>query len=221
MKINIIGDIAGRYDQLIELLAKMPEADLTIAVGDLVDRGPDSKKVIEYFINTPKTLALYGNHEDLMVRACVNKEIGLWVQNGGSWTVKSYAPTPDTELKIDLVDPAHVEWLQTLPMFYETDDLFVSHAPVTNLSYTPADPYGRDYFFIWNRNEPRKPMHKFVINGHNGQFREYKWGDGKVFGMCIDNSHNYQLMGVHWPTRELFSVDEPKPPTFIGDSEAE
>jgi len=37
MKINIIGDIAGRYDELMLLIEKMPKADLIISVGDLVE----------------------------------------------------------------------------------------------------------------------------------------------------------------------------------------
>ena len=66
MKINIIGDIAGRYDELMLLLAKMPEADLIVSVGDMVDRGPKSKEVIEFFMTNPKAYAIYGNHESMM-----------------------------------------------------------------------------------------------------------------------------------------------------------
>lgn len=217
MKINIIGDIAGRFDEMQELIAKMPQADLLIAVGDLMDRGPKSKQVIEYFMNTPKTLAIYGNHEDMMVEAYSNNTWSHWVYNGGGTTVRSYAPTPDTTLTLSLIDPTHVEWLKTLPIYYETDDLFISHAPITSLAYIPTNPYGRDCHFIWNRNEPRKPQHKFLVNGHNGQLRQYKFGDGSVIGMCIDDSHNRRLVGMHWPTKEIFSVDEELPPTLPED----
>jgi hypothetical protein len=75
------------------------------------------------------------------------------------------------------------------------------------LKNAPADPYSRDYFFIWNRYEPKKPQPKFLVNGHNGRLREYKWGDGSVIGMCIDNSHAGKLTGMHWPTKELFEQD--------------
>jgi hypothetical protein len=141
------------------------------------------------------------------------------VRNGGAWTVKSYAPTDDTPLALDLINPDHIEWLKTLPMYYETDHLFVSHAPVNNLMYIPTDPYGRDHYFIWNRYEPLKPQHKFMVHGHNGIFQEYKKENGEVYGMCIDHSHKYKLMGMHWPTKEVFSVDEPIPPGIILDDE--
>lgn len=47
--INIIADVAGRFDELMELLGKMPAASLTLGVGDLVDRGPKSRQVIDVY----------------------------------------------------------------------------------------------------------------------------------------------------------------------------
>jgi serine/threonine protein phosphatase 1 len=212
--INIIGDIAGRYDEFLELVAKMPAADLIVAVGDLVDRGPKSREVIQWFMdNKDKAIALYGNHEDLMVDGYENGQYGNWFRNGGGWTVKSYAPElPNEQLKVDLIYKEHIEFLKTLPMYYETDDLILSHAPITSLKQVPADPYSRNYYFIWNRNEPHKPLGKFSIHGHNGKYREHKFGDGSVIGICIDDSHHYNLSGIHWPSREIFTVTEPRLP---------
>ena len=76
MTYNIIGDIAGRFDELMLLLAKMPEADKVILVGDMVDRGPKSKEVIEWAMNNPNVIAIKGNHEDMMVDFC---EDGKWI----------------------------------------------------------------------------------------------------------------------------------------------
>lgn len=210
MKINIVGDIAGRYDEFLELVIKMPEADLLIAVGDLVDRGPKSREVIQWFIdNKDKAIALYGNHEDMMVVGYEEKQYGNWFRNGGTHTVKSYAPElPNDELKIEMIYPEHIAFLKTLPMYYETDDLILSHAPITSLKQVPVDPYGRDYHFIWNRNEPHKPLGKFSIHGHNGTYRKHKFGDGSVIAICIDDSHQYKLCGIQWPSLEVFSVEE-------------
>ena len=216
MKINIIGDIAGRYDELMLLLEKMPEADLILCVGDLMDRGPKSRQVIEWFMKTENAESLYGNHEDLMVNSIEKGRDDNWCRNGGVATLENFLPEGKTledyqytkELIEDVVVPEDmIEWLKTRPMYYQTDDLFVSHAPVTSLKHIPQDPYGRDYRFIWNRNEPRKVQDKFMVFGHNGKFRRCKWGDGTEVAMCIDNSHSGRLTGMHWPTRELFSVD--------------
>ena len=88
----------------------------------------------------------------------------------------------------------------------------------------PSDPYGRNSYFFWNRHVPSKPQSKFMIHGHNGKFRRYKGGNGKEFGMCIDNSHSGRLTGLHWPAKEIFSVDyndRPEHSAFYHDTKAE
>jgi serine/threonine protein phosphatase 1 len=217
MKINIIGDIAGRFDELMLLLKKMPEADLVLSVGDMVDRGPKSKEVLEWFMEQQKlgkAEAIYGNHEDLMIAGVTKGDCGDWFRNGGTATAKNFLIDPNKEMHYfkDMIENTKVpeeivEWLQKRPMYFQTDDLFVSHAPVTSLKNVPADPYGRDYYFIWNRWEPSKPQGKFMIYGHNGRFKIHKWGDGSEFAMCLDNSHTGRLTGIHWPTKEIFKQD--------------
>jgi hypothetical protein len=212
VKINIIGDIAGRYDELMLLLSKMPEADLIIAVGDLIDRGPKSKEVVEWFMNNDKATAIYGNHEDLMINGIVHKDMHLWLHNGGDATLRSYLEEGQDTIDSADVPVQHLQWLQTLPLWYQTDDLFISHAPVTSLKYIPGQYDERhrrpeEGNFIWNRTEPKKPQHKFMIYGHNGRFKKHKSGDGSEFAVCIDNSHSGRLTGIHWPTKEIFSQD--------------
>lgn len=207
--INIIGDIAGRYDEFLALIAKMPQADLTIGLGDLMDRGPKSREVIQWFKdNQDKALALYGNHEDMMVDALVNGRRRDWFYNGGYQTLNSYKSSDGDDDVITEVPNEHVEFLQSLPMYWTNDEVFISHAPITSMMEVPKDPYSRNQNrFIWNRNEPRKAMDKFVINGHNGRFQMYVGEMGEDIGMCIDDSHAGKLFGVHWPSRDLYSVD--------------
>lgn len=208
MKINIIGDIAGRYDELMLLLNKMPETNLILSVGDMVDRGPKSKQVIQWFMKQQKlgkAEAIYGNHEDMMVQSCKLGNSQDWLYNGGTFTLKSYLKKGKTDLYSVLIPKSHIDWLEKRPMYFQTDDLFVSHAPITSLKNIPTSPYSRDFFFIWNRFVPHKPQDKYMIHGHNGLFRIYKWGDGVDYGMCIDDSHKGVLTGVHWPTKEIFT----------------
>lgn len=207
MKINIIGDIAGRFDELMLLIDKMPEADLVLSVGDMVDRGPKSKEVLEWFMNTENAEALYGNHEDLFMNGILNQDTWLWVQNGGGATLRSFMKEGQDSLNEVDVPTEIINWIKTRPMYFQTDDLFVSHAPVTNMKIVPPDPYVHDYFFIWNRYAPTKPQSKYMIYGHNGKFKRHKWGDGSEFAMCIDNSHSGRLTGIHWPSREIFQQD--------------
>jgi serine/threonine protein phosphatase 1 len=210
MKINIIGDIAGRFDELMLLLEKMPEADLILSVGDMVDRGHKSPQVLKWFMETENVEALYGNHEDLMVKGIESGETDygnwcMWTQNGGLATLESFGYDGSD---VPHVDHRIIDWLKKRPMYFQTDDLFVSHAPVTmSLEYIPQDPYDRDHYFIWNRFEPSHPQEKFMIHGHNGRFRNYKWGDGTEYAICLDNSHKGVLTGIHWPTREIFEQE--------------
>ncbi len=70
MKTFIIGDIHGCFTELQELLDKagILDDDLIIALGDIVDRGPDLVKVLDFFCNHPTRLSLMGNHERKHVR---------------------------------------------------------------------------------------------------------------------------------------------------------
>jgi serine/threonine protein phosphatase 1 len=206
MKINIIGDIAGRFDEFQKLLAKMPEADLILSVGDMIDRGPQSKQVIQWFMRHQKlgkAEAIYGNHEDMMIDS--NRFSGYqdWMYNGGSATLRSYLKKGQTDLSSAKIPESHLSWLKKRPLYFQTDDLFVSHAPITSLEYVPDDPYSRDHYFIWNRYVPYVPQSKFMVYGHNGTLREHI-DNNTLFAICIDNSHKGELCGLHWPTKEVF-----------------
>src|SRR3712207_4503161 len=80
-RVYAIGDIHGRSDLLETLLAKIEEDDadrgeadtLLVFLGDLVDRGPDSRGVVERLLNLQggryRTSFLRGNHEEVLLRA--------------------------------------------------------------------------------------------------------------------------------------------------------
>jgi len=65
LKTLIIGDIHGCYQEFLELLDKtgVSNEDKIIALGDIIDRGPDSMSVINFFISHHNALCILGNHE--------------------------------------------------------------------------------------------------------------------------------------------------------------
>ena len=67
----IIGDIHGCYEEMLALIeaARLTDADQIVAVGDLIDRGPDSPAIYRYFRDNPQAISLMGNHERKHVRA--------------------------------------------------------------------------------------------------------------------------------------------------------
>ncbi|GHB38992.1 hypothetical protein GCM10007094_30580 [Pseudovibrio japonicus] len=83
-RIYATGDIHGRYD-LLEVMSKAIESDLanrpvadpvSIFLGDYIDRGPDSRNVIEFLLNhhqrSPRQICLKGNHEATLLKFLVN-----------------------------------------------------------------------------------------------------------------------------------------------------
>lgn len=71
MRQLIIGDIHGCFVEMQELLDKagLAEHDEIIALGDIVDRGPDSPRVLQFFQSHPQARSLMGNHERKHVRS--------------------------------------------------------------------------------------------------------------------------------------------------------
>lgn len=190
---NIIGDIAGRYTELLALVNKMPKNKI-ILVGDLVDRGPDSRKVIEWAMNNPNVLTLKGNHEDMMVDA-FNGNLGDHVYNGGKQTLASYSINHPSEYP-----EGHIEWLRTRPVFFEDDGLFVSHAP-----WLATCDLGEVYFQfaqLWNREPPVRRPGVFQVFGHNHIMQKYD-----DYAICIDDCGHRVLTGLVWPTLEIYQEE--------------
>src|SRR5437868_5510570 len=100
MRTLAIGDLHGCALHLDRLLAAVqPTAeDTLIFLGDYVDRGPDSRGVIERVLQLKQThecLFLKGNHELMMLRARTDSsEMRIWLQVGGAQTLGSYGPSP-------------------------------------------------------------------------------------------------------------------------------
>jgi serine/threonine protein phosphatase 1 len=108
----VIGDIHGCYDEFIELINKvgLQDSDLLISVGDIADRGGKSKELYHYFKNRPNAIVLMGNHERKHLNGVLSyaQEI-VKVQMGSEY-------------------PAFIEWLKTLPYYYETSEAIIVHA---------------------------------------------------------------------------------------------
>lgn len=209
---NIIGDIAGNYKTLRALLKKMPDEE-PISVGDMVDRGPRSKEVLEFFMDNGRAVA--GNHEEMMLYSVLREEaqpgtMRIWMYNGGGATYKNYMDGSG-----DLLIPVeHVEWLRKLPLYIEEDGLLITHAP--RWSDTYPDPNvlipeeaGKNAF-LWNRHVPvRRYQDGVNIFGHNGD-KEVKWyqdESGQPYAVCIDTSWAKILTGIHWPTMKIYQQE--------------
>jgi serine/threonine protein phosphatase 1 len=120
-RVYAIGDIHGRRDCLDVLLgmidaddAARGRADTTLVfLGDLIDRGADSRGVIEramHMATSPKCVLLMGNHEEILIRAWEGdrKAAGLFHRVGGRETLLSYGVTEAEYDASDLGDLAEL-----------------------------------------------------------------------------------------------------------------
>jgi len=161
-RIFIIGDVHGCYKTLMALVKQLPKDAKLVFVGDLIDRGSDSQKVIE-FVRKNNHLCVMGNHELTMRDEGVKvmkdpKEIATnrWTdkkQNyGGLETLISYRKlktifgfsNPTKMYKDD------IEWIKSLPTYLEFPDLkdanerylVVTHSTVHDQWYNRVYPNG-------------------------------------------------------------------------------
>ncbi len=121
MRIYAVGDIHGRNDLLVQLLAQIDADDAArgpadtqiILLGDLVDRGSSSAQVIDTAIalkdRKPNTRFLMGNHEEIFIQACrePNPElIRFFIRIGGEATIMSYPISRSDYLDLDIQELA-------------------------------------------------------------------------------------------------------------------
>lgn len=104
-RVFVCGDIHGMHDLLIKTLNSVDFKighDVLVCVGDLIDRGPDSKKVLDMFMTTNNFFTVLGNHEDMALSS--DKQLHKF--NGGKFFYK-----------LSLQDQAaYKQWFRTLPI---------------------------------------------------------------------------------------------------------
>lgn len=147
-----IGDIHGDYAALRALLSKLPKPDAEdtiVFVGDYIDRGPDSARVVDYIMSElpklteAKIVALRGNHEDSWLRVIDGEwqDFVLPPGNGCLQCMESFLgreiSPPGTFPPVDELDllasgsffpDEVVQWMRGLPYWYEDDHAIYVHA---------------------------------------------------------------------------------------------
>ena len=188
-RLYVIGDIHGRLDLLNELLEKIQDdirqypihECLTVTLGDYVDRGPDSRGVLDFLSRNPfptRYLALKGNHEELLELFLAEPSFfPNWRRLGGLETLHSYGVSvgplmlgkgfeeASRALQAAL-PPEHVEFLASLKTSLVFDRYFLCHAGVR-----PGIPLERQRVedLLWIRDEflnSTADFGKIVIHGH-------------------------------------------------------
>jgi serine/threonine protein phosphatase 1 len=173
-KLFAIGDIHGCAEKIDEMMSKIsvnPERDTLVFIGDYIDRGPDSKGVINSIINIRKKIrhvfCLLGNHEQMLLDYYLHrKNEEMFFMNGGNVTAFSYGLIrTDAGVRMNIPED-HIEFLQSLQLSYETDKFIFVHAGLK-----PGIPLAQQKAkdLLWIRDEFINAHHSFektVVFGH-------------------------------------------------------
>jgi serine/threonine protein phosphatase 1 len=199
MRTLVVGDIHGCYNELRQLLRKVQLApeDCLVALGDIVDRGPDSVKVYNFLRNRPNTIVLMGNHERKHLRQALSysQEI-VKLQFGDRY-------------------PEFLNWCRQLPYYYETEDAIFVHAAVEDgiaMAAQQEEILCGSLENYWTRKQGRAYWTQFysgtkpVIFGHHSVEDQPLIVNQKVYGIDTGACYGGKLTGVLLPSFEIVQV---------------
>lgn len=232
MRVFAIGDVHGRSDLLAEMhrqiaadLKANPPVDWRVVhLGDYVDRGPDSRGVIEMLIaaqaGDPRFISLAGNHDVGFVDFLDRPDpAGLFANYGGAETALSYGGRADfssdraarqtADALLKTLPKTHCDFLSDLPRSCTFGDFFFCHAGVR-----PGAPLDRQdpKDLIWIRGEFHHwpdLFDKVVVHGHTPHHEPEilpnrvnvdteAWRSGVLTALVIDG-----------PQKRMFAVEGP------------
>lgn len=184
----VISDIHGcieQFQSLLKLAEYDPSSDKLIMIGDYVDRGPQSREVVEQvrtLVEQHGAIALRGNHDQRLVDFIRSGDPGVidkFMTYGGQSTVISYLGLQCSEADVDerMVEEAraaiaehfssHIDFLAGLPLYAEDDSHIYVHAGLNpdyrNWKEQP------EYHFMYIKDqfyEHPTVVEKTVVFGH-------------------------------------------------------
>lgn len=169
-----IGDIHGEINKLNSLLENLNlvKSDTIVFLGDYIDRGKNSKDVIERLIDLSEKvncIFLKGNHEQMVLKMLKTKsetDISYWLMNGGNETLNSYG---------DLIGMMmlHGKFLKNLKPYYLTEKYLFVHAGI-NPNKSLEEQNEND--LLWVRDDFIDKKHNLkqkIIFGHTAFYEPY------------------------------------------------
>ena len=146
-----ISDIHGCAKSFKALLKKINfiKSDVLYLLGDYVDRGPDSKGVIDHIWDLQskgyEIHCLRGNHEDKMLASCkADMDTEEWLYWGGRLTLGSFSVQAANQ-----IPQKYIDWLESLQYYIEVDNYILVHA---GLNFEKEDPMADQKSMMWMRD---------------------------------------------------------------------
>ncbi|GBD05886.1 Serine/threonine-protein phosphatase 1 [bacterium HR20] len=158
----VVGDVHGCLYTFAEVLKHWDtEREVLVQVGDLISGGAHSPEVVAFARQVARqyperAVFLLGNHEQRAIEYFERQMPNEWLLSDGNDVIASYA-------RRGFSLAGDVEWFRSLPLFWETNAVFVSHAGIgaTEDPYNRHNPSG----VVWNRG-PVQNIGKLQIIGH-------------------------------------------------------
>lgn len=178
----VIPDIHGfsrTVASLVQDIIKPERQDEIYFLGDYIDRGPDSRGVIDFIRQLQRekynVVAIKGNHEDVMVdlfdagtksknswwRSFRNKKYNAWIGMGGKPTLTSFGVHHLQDVPEDYID-----WMRGLPHYHMLDHFILVHA---GINCKIDNPFEDTRSMLWLRDyeiRPEKLGGRRIIHGH-------------------------------------------------------
>lgn len=214
-----IGDIHGCSQTLMRLVEQLPLGDnpTLVFIGDYIDRGPDSKGVIDFLLDLKlryPCVFLRGNHEQMMLDALNGVQERMWLRSGGFQTLESY----QAEKGEFYVPQAHFDFVFDTQLYLDTPKHFFVHGGIYPHLSVAANLNESDLeFMMWERSHlsAKNKWEKTVICGHtpqeNGVLKRKNL-------FCIDTGCVFggeegfgQLTALLLPTEQIIQVDYCEP----------
>jgi len=141
MSTYVLSDIHGQYDAFMRMLKKIKfsNKDILYILGDVIDRGPESLKILDYIMDKSNIYMIKGNHEEMMIKYYNTKNIKdykLWKRNGGLATLKRLEEISLEQQEI------YLKYLRKLPLLKKIEvqgkEYLLVHAgihPSTNMEF--------------------------------------------------------------------------------------
>jgi len=183
-KIWAIPDVHGCIETLKSLIfqqIKPEKKDHLIFLGDYIDRGPDSKGVLDFIMEMEEKgyhlTALTGNHESICIQAYdeyqklikkpkIFHHTGRYQQHwfglGGIQTLKSFQVDSPGD-----IPKKYIDWMRSRHFYLELEHFYAVHA---GFNFDLEDPFSDTESMIWIRNyivKPEKINNKKIVHGHN------------------------------------------------------
>jgi serine/threonine protein phosphatase 1 len=181
MSTYVIGDIHGCFDAFKAVFeqSNIMTTDTLVLLGDYIDRGPDSKSVIDYILAKQAAgfniIALRGNHELMMLKSVGDLSVMTsWLTYGGDETLDSYGVTNGRDWQNN-VPKAHWQFLKATQAYYESGTHIFVHA---GLAPNTALKKQNEKDLFWAHIDTPVPhtSGKVVVVGHtlqnNGMIRQ-------------------------------------------------